>query len=481
MRADFTKLNKAFNPEYIAVVGDSGYFQWLNAHKNFKGKLYSVQVNPKTIKAIEKLGVENYTSLLDIPDTVDFAIVAVGRAVALRVLEDCISKGVAAAHFFTAGFAETNTEEGIRIERLLKEKAEEAKFHLIGPNCMGIFNPKLGLKQAMTQYDGFAGPVGFISQSGTHAINFGLEAHLQGVDINKSVSFGNGTVLDCAEYLAYFGQDDEIKVVAMYLEGVREGRRFLEVLKEVSARKPVVIWKGGRGAGGVRAIASHTGSLAVPQAIWDAAMRQGGAVTVAGMEELIDTLKALLYLSPVRGNRIALTGGSGGQSVAITDAINEAGLEVPRLTQESYDELATFYNLVGGGYGNPIDTGNTNRAQLTRIMDIVERDANIDNVVLLMGLGMGGGPQDSTADASPPQDRVPGGVDSVIALRKKTSKPVIAAVYSPFSAGGVQEARRVIKKLQEGGVPAFVTVERAATALKNALDYYNFRRNLDVG
>ncbi len=422
---------------------------------------------------------ENYTSLMDIPEPVDLAIVAVGRAVALRVLEDCIRKEVAAAHFFTAGFAETDTEEGIRLERLLKERAEEAEFHLIGPNCMGIFNPKAGLKQAMGQYDAYWGSVGFISQSGTHAINFALEAHLQGVDINKSVSFGNGTVLDSAEYLEYFGQDEEISVIGMYLEGVRDGRRFLEVLKRVSARKPVVIWKGGRMEGGGRAIASHTGSLAVPKAIWDAAMKQGGAVTVAGVEELIDTLKALLHLSPVHGNRVGLTGGSGGQSVAITDAFNEAGLDVPRLTQESYGELATFYNLVGGGYVNPIDTGNSNRAELKRIMDIIERDANIDNVVLLMGMGMGGGPQDPSSDKSPPQDRVPGGVDSVIALRKRTSKPVMAAVSSPFSTGGVQEARRVIKKLQENGVPAFTTVERAAAALKNALDYYRFRGNLN--
>jgi acetyltransferase len=206
--------------------------------------------------------------------------------------------------------------------------------------------------------------------------------------------------------------------------------------------------------------------MAVPYTVWEDAMRQFGAVPVKNMEELIDTLKALLYLSPPRGNRVGLTGGSGGQSVAITDAFNEEGLEVPKLTKESYDELATFFNLIGGGFGNPIDTGNSNRAQLNRIMKIVERDANIDIVVLLMGLGMGG---------TDTRDQVPGGVDSVIELHKMTDKPVLAAVYSPFSSGGVQEARRIIKKLQEGGVPAFSTIERAAKALRNAIGYYRFR------
>jgi acyl-CoA synthetase (NDP forming) len=463
MRADFAKLDRAFNPKVVAVVGDSGYFQWLRAHANFKGKLYSVQVNEQTAKQIEEqLKVKNYFSILDIPEPVDLAIVAVNRRVAMRVLDDLIKKDVAAAHFFTSGFSETDTEEGRQYERQLKEKAEAARFHVIGPNCMGLFNPRIGIKQAMGQYDDAWGPVSFISQSGTHAINFGLEAHLQGVDLNKSVSFGNGTVLDSAEFLEYIGQDAETSIIAMYLEGLKEGRRFVEVLKEVSTRKPVVIWKGGRTAGGARAIASHTGSLAVPYAIWEDGMRQCGAVPVKNMEELIDTIKALLYLEPPRGNRVGLTGGSGGQSVAITDAFNEEGLDVPKLTKKSYDELSTFFNLIGGGYGNPIDTGNSNRAELNRIMQIVERDENIDNVVLLMGLGSGG------ADA-------PGGVESVVDLRQRTKKPVLAAVYSPFSSGGVQEARRIIKKLQEGRVPAFSTIERAAKALRNAIAYYQFR------
>jgi acyl-CoA synthetase (NDP forming) len=206
--------------------------------------------------------------------------------------------------------------------------------------------------------------------------------------------------------------------------------------------------------------------MAVPYTIWEDAMRQFGAVPVKNMEELIDTIKALLYLEPLKGNRMGLTGGSGGQSVAITDAFNEEGLDVPKLTKQSYDELSSFFNLIGGGYGNPIDTGNSNRAQQNRIMEILEKDPNIDNIVLLMGLGMG---------ATDTQDTMPGGVDSVLELRKRSKKPVLATVYSPFSSGGVQEARRIIKRLQDGGVPAFSTIERAAKAVRNTMAYYRFR------
>jgi len=468
LKVDFTKLDKAFNPQCVVVVGDKREtnFRWLRAQSAFKGKLYSVQIDPPEIEGIKALGVKNYSSLMDIPEPVDLVIVAVPRAVAPRILEDCIRKEVVVAHFYTSGFAETDTEDGIKLERLLIKRAEETNLHLIGPNCMGIFSPKVGVRQVAEQYAGFAGPVGFISQSGTHAIAFSHEAHLQGVDINKLVSFGNGVVLDSTDYLEYFARDPEIKIIGMYLEGVKDGRRFLKVLKEVSAQKPVVIWKGGRTEEGERAIASHTASLAVSQAIWDAAVNQCGAIKVARMEELIDILKALLYLPPVRGDRVAVTGGSGGQSVAIADVFAEAGLKLPMLTQESYDELSMFFTLVGGGYLNPIDTGNPNRREMKRILEILERDANIDNLVLLLTSRFGN------------IEQLESHINSVIDIKKRTSKPVMAILSWSFSPVGVEQATDIIGKLQDGGVPTFILLERGAFALRKTLDYYNFKNSI---
>jgi len=469
---DFTRLDRAFNPRCVAVVGDSRAtnFEWLSGQIGFKGKLYSVQVNPQTIEDIKGMGVENYTSLLDIPEPVDLAIVAVSRTAVLKVLEDCIRKEVAAAHLFAAGFAETDTEEGIELERMLTKRAEEANFHLIGPNCLGIFNPGLGIRQSGEQYSGISGPVGFISQSGNLALAFSLEAHLQGVDINKSVSFGNGVVLDSADFLEYFGCDSGIKAIGMYLEGVKDGKRFIRVLKEVAARKPVVIWKGGRTEEGVRAIAAHTGSLSVPQVTWDAAVRQCGAVKVTSLEELIDTLKAILYLSPVRGNRVAIAGGSGGQSVAITDVFAEVGLQVPPLTQESYDELETFFNVVGGSYRNPIDTAGPVRRDMRRILEILERDANIDNLVYIVGAKPGWG-------ITP--ERLQGSIELINQLRKKTSKPVMVFVFL-FTPDAAKEARDITVKFQEIGIAAFPSIERGARALKNTVDFYSLRNSVST-
>jgi len=440
---------------------------WFRALSTFKGKLYSVQIDPRSIEGIKALGVENYTSLLDIPEPIDLVVVAVPRAVAPEILEDCIHKGVAAAEFFTSGFAETDTEEGRRLQNLLAERAKEANFHLIGPNCMGIFNPKIGVRQSYRQYAGFAGSVGFISQSGTLAATFSIAAHLQGVDINQSVSFGNGIVLESTDYLDYFGGDADIKAIGIYLEGVKDGRRFLTTLREVSARKPVVIWKGGQTEAGERAIASHTGSLARPRAIWDAVMRQSGAIKATSLEELIDTLKALLYLAPVYGNRVAMVGGSGGESVAIADAFVEAGLEVPLLTQKSYDELATFFNLVGASCRNPIDPG-TNWGQLEFIMKIVEQDPNIDNIAVLMF---------SVARWLPPK-QLENYINTIVNISKNTSKPMLAVIPYVSSPEDMRQARDIAQKFQGSGIPTFDTAERAAQALRNALDYYRLKNSI---
>lgn len=469
MKTDFTKLDRAFSPECVVVIGDSrrNNFQWLRGQSRFPGKLFSVQVNPETVKGIEALGIKNYASVVDVPGPVDLAIITVPRAAALKVLEDCITKGVAAAHFFTSGFSETHTDDGIRLERMIKEKAEQANFHLIGPNCMGIFNPRLGIGQNDRQYNADSGTVGFISQSGTHAQNFAYEAHVQGVDINKSVSFGNGTVLDSTNYLEYFGADPDCKIIGMYLEGVKDGRWFFKVLKEVAARKPVVIWKGGRTEEGGRAIGSHTGSLAVRMTIWDAALKQCGALQVSRMEEMVDTLKALLFLPPIYGNRVGITGGSGGQSVAIADVFAEAGISVPELTPESYDELAKFYSLIGGGNRNPIDTGNQNSREMKRILEILGGDANIDSLVLMGSGAMGASTRLQTQ------------IDILDDIRKRNSKAVLA-VISYSAPDQMRGAREATKRYQASGIPTFPSMERAALAIRNTLEYYKFKSGSDV-
>src|SRR4030042_5431878 len=176
-------LDRAFNPRCVAVVGDkmgNGYV-WLRSMSTFRGKVYSVQIDPQELPGIERLGIENYSSLLEIPESVDYVVVAVPRSVVPRIVSDCIRKGVGGETIFTSGFAETNTREGKDLEDALAKMAKEADFNIIGPNCMGIFNPKIGIRHDVNQYHGEAGPVGFISQSGPHAILFSLVGACKGM------------------------------------------------------------------------------------------------------------------------------------------------------------------------------------------------------------------------------------------------------------------------------------------------------------
>jgi acyl-CoA synthetase (NDP forming) len=197
-------------------------------------------------------------------------------------------------------------------------------------------------------------------------------------------------------------------------------------------------------------------------------MRQGGAIPVLGIDELIDTLKALLYLKPVYGNRVVLAGGSGGQSVAITDAFTEAGLEVPSLSQESFDKFEEFFTVIGGSYRNPVDTGNPNRAQMKRIIEIIEHDSNTDNIVMLM----------NASGAGPPgmDDQRDDDIKAVSEMRNRTSKPVMVCLQLTMLPRVIADARTIVKKLQDNGIPAFTSLERGAMALKNALDYYRYRQ-----
>ena len=177
-------------------------------------------------------------------------------------------------------------------------------------------------------------------------------------------------VLENADWLEYFAQDEATGFIAMYVESVRDGRRFFQLLKETCARKPVVIWKGGQTAEGKRATSSHTGAIAESMDTWDVVIRQAGAIRADSMTETVDILKALTTFAPFTGDGIGLTGGSGGQSVSMSDAFSKAGLRVPMLTRESFDRLEEFFQVIGASYLNPVDMGGMNRPMMESIVDI---------------------------------------------------------------------------------------------------------------
>jgi acyl-CoA synthetase (NDP forming) len=221
------RLDRALSPRVVAVVGDkkvSGY-NWLKNQAKFTGKLYSVQIDPNEIPGIEELGIPNYKSLVEIPDEVDLVICAVPRQVAPRVVADAAAKKVGGIAMFTSGFAETGEELGVKLQDEILRIAREHDLLIVGPNCMGIYNARLGVRFSGDQPAGEGGGIGFISQSGTHAINTSLYASSQGLLLSKAISIGNAIVIDAADCLEYFAADPETKIIGLYVEGVRDGVR----------------------------------------------------------------------------------------------------------------------------------------------------------------------------------------------------------------------------------------------------------------
>jgi acyl-CoA synthetase (NDP forming) len=246
-------------------------------------------------------------------------------------------------------------------------------------------------------------------------------------------------------------------------------------LRRAAALKPVVVWKGGVTDAGARATASHTGSLATAHTVFSAIVRQAGAIEANSLEDTLDVVKALLYAKPTTGRKMGLMAMTGGQSVVITDAFVGAGLEVPRLSDASYEELGSFFNIVGGSYQNPLDMGGTigfggSAGTLTRLFDILERDENVDAIAMEMASGF----LARMWQANP--GSLDGLLDTLAAHKEKSAKPFVAVLQPQHVEDVVRQARQ---RVQERGIAVFASFERAAGALARAVGYWRFRAGMD--
>ena len=466
---DTPSLTRLLHPRSVAVVGAkrANDYRWLRCVSTFHGPVYSVNIDPRETPGIEALGVKNYPSLQDIPGPVDYVIVSVPREVAPIIVRDCIRKGVGGVTLFTSGFSETATDKGRELEEAITQMARDARLPLVGPNCMGVFSPKIGLRNFPELYAGESGPVGFLSQSGTHGYNFALMGYRQGIKVSTLISYGNAVILDSPDYLAYLRDDPQTAIIGMYIEGVRDGRRLFHLLRELTPRKPVVIWKGGQTEAGTRATASHTGSLAESMVIWRAVMRQTGAIGVDNLEEMLDTITALLFVQPTTHDRVALISMTGGQSVVTTDAFAKAGLQVPVLTEGSYGRLSGFFNIVGGSYRNPIDMGSNWEVgeRTSEILEVLEADANVDIIAFELSLNM----LFRRMETNPSFRAFL--LDMLISHKRRTHKPFLVIV-TPSYVPAAEET--LTREMLAEDIPSFPTFQRAAKAVKGCIDYWRF-------
>ncbi len=377
------EFNYIFYPRTVAVIGASdsdGFSQALIGTK-LRDSLYLV--NPKYK---ELHGKKCYASILDIECEIEYVVIAVPALLVPEVLIECIEKGVKAVHVFTAGFSETGLEDRKVLEDEVQNIAR-GKVSLIGPNCMGICCPKSGLvfvPGILTK----EGSVGVISQSGTFAEQFLSIGELRNVRFSKVISYGNAIDLDCPDFLEYLTHDSETKVIALYLEGIKNGNRLRATMTEAAKLKPVLALKGGVTEHGSRAASSHTGSLAGSPEIWSSLFKQAGVVQVDAFDELLDAALALSYVPLTSGKGTAIITNSGGFSVLETDLCVKTGLEVPQFTKETLAKLREMVPLAGTSINNPLDAwpifyntpGTT--GTLADAIKAISHDKNINSIIL---------------------------------------------------------------------------------------------------
>jgi acetyl-CoA synthetase (ADP-forming) len=426
-------------------------------------------INPKIIEPnVEIMGISVFPSLKSIGEPVDLAIVSTHPKFVKDIIIECGQYGVKAVIIFSSGFGEKN-EEGKRAENELLKIAQKYQMRLVGPNCMGFYCPETGLSffPALPKE---SGPLGFISQSGSIANIMVFNSMLKGILFSKSISYGNSIDLGFNDFLEYLIYDPNTKLIACYIEGMNDGRRFIELVKNV--RKPIIIWKVGSTVAGSKAAHSHTGSLCGNNTLWNTIFDQYGVIRVYNMEEMVSMVQAFINPMPVWDRRVAIISGPGGPAVSSADICEINKLTLADLTRDSKMKLKEIIPEFGSSVSNPIDIS----LQATfdpklekKTYEIVGNDPNVDMMFVYLTM-------------LSPRYR------DLIELQQKISKPIVlvSAIDVNVSADCFsKEIKRsfihikakkvpsIIKELNQNGISVHPNEDLASKALYRIYNYYN--------
>jgi acyl-CoA synthetase (NDP forming) len=360
------------------------------------------------------MGYKFYESISSIPDDlpVDLAIIAVPAKITPSIVEELGKKGVPFAHIFSSGFSELDSEfdkNGKKLEEELIRFASKYGVRILGPNCMGIIAPKSKLTFLMTfssmqmasndskennseDIEGLEdleelknhGQVAFISQSGGIAFSHGMLSPSLGYNFSKVVSLGNQIDLDLLDFLRYFKDDPDTKVIAMYIENIkRDGNEFVQLLRETTAKKPVIIWKGGVFQTGHQAVMSHTGGLAGNYTLWKSMAKQTGVILVDNFLELTDMVQTSLTYPFPKTLGTAVLSMSGGTAVESTDEVERNGLTMPLLSQEITQKINQFIPEINSNLKNPLEFGGKNSLEHTvKIIEMLGEESQFSSIIM---------------------------------------------------------------------------------------------------
>lgn len=453
-------LDHIFSPKSVAVVGASttagkvGHDIFVNILKaGYKGTLYPV--NPK---ANAVASVRAYATIADIPECPDLAMIILPPLLALKAVAEAIDKGVQGIVIVSAGFKEIGGE-GLEIENKIVEICREAGVRLVGPNCLGVINPleNVSLNASFSVRMPKAGNVSFMSQSGalcTAVLDFAADRKF---GFSKFISIGNKADVDEVDLLRYFHDDPDTEVILIYVEELQRGREFIAAAKEITGGdrpKPILVIKSGRTSAGAEAAASHTGSLAGSEAVYDAIFIQSGIIRVDSIDELFDFAIAFAYknenaLGKMRrkvplGNRVAIVTNAGGPGIVATDMTVVSGLKLAKFADDTVESLKSHLPVTAN-VNNPVDViGDAAQDRYENALAAVIRDEGVDGALVILT------PQSMT--------NAMGTAEAIVRIARRSHKPILCCFM------GLIDVSAGVDYLQDHGVPVYRFPENAAKA-----------------
>jgi acetate---CoA ligase (ADP-forming) len=449
------------------IIGSWGFYTLKTAMAS-KRKAYAVNPNIPQI-----LGLTTYKSILDIPGPIDLAIIVVPAGIVSNIMRQCGQKKVGAAVIISAGFAEVD-EVGARLQSELLEIANLGHIRFVGPNCLGHYNAHNFVSSTGAGSISQAGPLAVISQSGTLGASIVLNAASHRIGISKFVSTGNEASVHLEDFLEYLARDSDTLIISAYIEGLREGRRFFNLAREISFYKPILVIKTGTTEHSSKAAKSHTGALAGSDVIYSAAFKQSGVIRADNEEELCDVAAALLNQPLLRGDRIGILTMGGGFGVVTAEACEKEGLKIAALS------AATLAKLNGvlpprWSHGNPVDmAGIKHMGEDQTVMTcfkILMEDENTDAIISLLPpvtpLGLNG--ELSSDQLRSMQFENQNRMNLLAEQVRKAGKPLfLLKRFIPQQTGAASAASG------SGSIPEYSNTHRIARVLHHLVSYRQY-------
>ncbi|MEM0090416.1 MAG: CoA-binding protein, partial [Nitrososphaerota archaeon] len=450
-------LEYLVRPRTVAIVGASreptkiGHVILKNIIDNGFPKERVFPINPNVE---EILGLKCYANLKEVPSELDLAVIAVPANIVPKIIEDCVEKGVKFAAIISSGFREVGNVEA---EKRVVEIAKKGGVRVLGPNIVGLIDTVVNLNASFLPYLPEKGEIVMISQSGALAAGLLTWTKVKGIGLLDIISLGNRADIDECELIEFFSKDPHTKAITLYMEGVEDGKKFMEVAERVCRKKPIIILKAGKGKKAAEAVRSHTGSLAGLDVAYDAAFKQCGIIRASDIRTLFDYALSLAMLPDPKGENVVIVTNGGGVGIMCADACEDLGLHL----MEIPDDLALALREWMPSFGsvlNPIDlTGMATEKEYYGALSVLLRDERVHAVITLFS-------HPATLDPM----NVAKAIASCVSEVGK-NKPIVSAFI------GGKECDDATRFLIKNGVPTFDTPERAAAAIATKYKYVYYK------